>query len=98
MKLLPLSRALLSLRLLSLTAVASAPAIPNLVGYWPLDEGEGAVVDECSGNGLGGAGKVQGALSWEESGGRPALKFDGKSTAVRIPSSPTWDFGEGALT
>ncbi len=83
--------------LLMLLAIP-AFAIPGLVGYWPMDEGTGAIVDECSGASAGGEGRVLGTVAWEDTERGPGLVFDGKSTAVKIPGSPDWDFGEGELT
>ncbi len=75
-----------------------ALALDGLVGYWPMDEGAGGIVDECSGASMGGEGRVLGQVIWEEAARGPALAFDGKSTTVKIPGSPDWDFGEGTLT
>lgn len=85
---------LILLALLTIPALA----IPGLVGYWPMDEGTGTIVDECSGAGMGGEGRMLGTVVWEETERGPGMVFDGKSTAVKIPSSPDWDFGEGELT
>ncbi len=75
-----------------------ALAGPGLVGYWPMDDGAGAIVDECSGAGMGGAGQVFGQTNWVTTARGPSLAFDGTSTAVSLPSNPDWDFGEGELT
>jgi len=85
---------ILALVLLSLPACA----VNGLVGYWPMDEGTGAIVDECSGAGMGGEGHVLGQVAWESTQRGPAITFDGKTTAVKVPGNPDWDGGEGELT
>jgi uncharacterized membrane protein len=86
------------LSLLCVIACALVGAVPGLTGYWPMDDGAGNVVDECSGAAMGGEGRVQGNVTWEDTGRGPGLVFDGATTAVRIPSNPDWDTGEGELT
>ncbi|MHB9132705.1 MAG: LamG domain-containing protein [Armatimonadota bacterium] len=92
-----LLRNLTCLLLFALLALP-APAVNGLMGYWPMDEGTGAIVDECSGSAMGSEGLAIGTVNWETTARGPAIKFDGKSTAVKIPSNPNWDFGEGELT
>ena len=70
----------------------------GLAGYWIMDEGSGEIVDECSGAGMGAEGNVSGEIHWEQTGRGPSLRFDGRSTVVRIPSNPDWEAGEGELT
>ena len=73
-------------------------AINGLVGYWPMDEGTGTMLDECSGAAMGGEGHVVGQATWETTQRGAAIAFDGKTTAVKVASNPDWDTGEGELT
>jgi len=89
--------ALLVVSLLLMTSMPAAAA-DGLAGYWPMDEGEGTIVDECSGAGMGSEGRVQGEVVWQTTDRGHSIRFDGRTTAVCIPSSPDWNSGDGALT
>jgi hypothetical protein len=74
-----------------------AMAVGGLVGYWPLDEGAGAIVDECSGAGMAAEGTALGTPTWVETERGPALAFAGNGS-VRLDHTPALDVGDGALT
>jgi len=59
---------------------------PNLVGWWKLDENQGTMAEDASGN--GNDGTLKGGVQWQPSGGRidGALKFNGSSGYVLIPA------------
>jgi hypothetical protein len=56
---------------------------PNLVGWWKLDEGEGTVVLDWSGN--GNHGTIYGGAEWVEGYDGGALGFDGQDDYVELP-------------
>lgn len=60
-------------------------AEPNLVGYWPLDEGSGKETKDASGN--GNNGKLVNDPEWVAGKFGKALKFDGASNYVEVPDS-----------
>src|SRR5438552_969077 len=95
-----MSRIIAALAFGLLWPLASPAPSPEggLVGYWIMDEGSGEIVDECSGAAMGAEGKVSGEIHWEQTDRGPSLRFDGRSTVVRIPSNPDWEAGEGELT
>jgi hypothetical protein len=65
-----------------------APAEPNLVGWWKLDETGGTVVYDSAGVNDGAA---YGSPLWQPTGGKidGALKFDGVNDYVQLPIGPT---------
>jgi hypothetical protein len=85
--------------LVVLCMVMSLPALSatGLVGYWPMDEGAGTVIDECSGAGLASEAVVLGLSAWTDSARGSALAFANNGT-VRIDNSPVLDVGDGPLT
>ena len=74
----------------------------GLMGYWPLDETDGQLAHDLSGN--GNDGTVIGDPDWLATGGRQsgALRFDGTNGTidyVEIPNSPTLEnIQEGSYT
>jgi len=58
---------------------------PNLIGYWPFDEGSGKEAKDTSGN--GNNGKFVGDPKWVAGKFGKALEFDGKSSYVEVPDS-----------
>lgn len=66
-------------------AVRAAPPDAGPVGYWPLDEGEGATFADRSGH--GNHGSVTNP-QWVEGKRGKALAFDGSEIAV-VPDSPS---------
>ena len=68
-------------------ATASPPApVPNLVGYWMLDEGSGSNAADSSG--AGHDGTLNNSPPWVSGRFGQALDFDGGSGAVTIDDSP----------
>jgi hypothetical protein len=65
------------------TAVA---ALPGLIGYWTLDEGQGKTARDASGNGLDGT--LNGNPKWVAGQLGGALDFDGSDDFVDIPHDP----------
>ncbi len=83
----------------SAAPVAGSPAVSvpsHLVGYWPMDEASGAVLDDCSGGGR--EGRVLGTPEWVTADRGAAIRLAGKDSGLRIPSNPAWDAGDGELT
>jgi hypothetical protein len=62
-----------------------------VVGLWLLDEGQGGTVKDSSGNGNNGV--IEGA-EWVDGKFGSALKFDGETTRVVIPSSDSLNVPE----
>jgi len=68
----------------SFTTVANvAVSDPNLVGWWKLDEGEGALVVDWSGQGR--HGQIFGGAKWIEGLDGGALKLNGQDAYVALP-------------
>ncbi|MBN2131799.1 MAG: hypothetical protein JW741_20025 [Sedimentisphaerales bacterium] len=67
--------------LLAATTVVEA-AQPNLVGWWKLDEGTGAVARDSSGN--GNTGTIFGLAQWGPGQRDGALMFDGSHNYVLV--------------
>lgn len=59
-------------------------AEPGLIGHWRLDEAEGTVVHDRSGN--NNEGEIH-AATWTQGSSGTALKFDGTKSWVRVPNS-----------
>ncbi|MFC1718237.1 LamG domain-containing protein [Candidatus Poribacteria bacterium] len=72
---------------LSIVYVASS----DVVGLWLFDEGQGGTVKDSSGNGNDGV--IEGA-EWVDGKFGSALKFDGETTRVVIPSSDSLNVPE----
>ena len=73
-----------------------APAALGLIGHWRFDEGMGTLARDSSGKGHTAA--ISGAV-WTEGKWGGALRFDGKSSSVELPSSPVLDkLQEGSYT
>ena len=68
--------------LAGLLAVGTSVASAGLVGYWPLDEGQGTVTGDASGNGHNGT--VGGTPQWVTGpdGFRGAMQFGDTTTGV----------------
>jgi hypothetical protein len=71
----------------SITSAVSA----DVVGLWLLDEGQGDIVKDSSGNGNDGV--IEGA-QWANGKFGSALMFDGETTRVVIPSSDSLNVPE----
>ena len=78
------------------TTVADADITDGLVGYWPLDEGEGTTTADLSGN--ENHGTFIGNPAWDSGKLDAALNFDGTDDAVDCGNSPILDFGTGDWT
>lgn len=76
-------------------------AADGLVGYWPLDEGAGNVLDELSGHSSAAVVR-DGELLWARDGESAGLRFEkDRQQEISLPSSSAWDYAqgqEGALT
>lgn len=57
------------------TDIPNFPSDENLVGYWPFDEGSGAVATDSSGNGNNGT--ISGSPSWVQGVSGTGLDFAG---------------------
>jgi hypothetical protein len=55
----------------------------GLVGWWKLDEGEGSIVRDSSGNGNNGI--AIGSPTWTTGPAGVALSFNGTTDYIRIP-------------
>ena len=64
-------------------AADAAPKPEGLVGYWKLNEGSGAMVQDSSGNEA--QGEIVGTVKWDSGQSGPVLNFDGETTMVKIP-------------
>ena len=60
---------------------------PDLVAYWPLDEGKGATTTDASGK---LTGRLEGA-TWTAGKFGSALRFDGVNAFMEMPSTPDLD-------
>src|SRR5689334_24697124 len=60
-------------------------------GYWPLDEGSGAVTADASPN--GNAGTLLGGAAWStgQNGAGTGLRLDGVDDRVSVPDSASLD-------
>ncbi|MCH8218117.1 MAG: hypothetical protein IH892_15270 [Planctomycetes bacterium] len=79
----PIDLACLVLVLTVAAGVAHADLLEGLVGYWPLDEGEGDTIADASGGGHNGTFN-SGSPEWVEGQHGNALSFDGNNK-VEIP-------------
>jgi hypothetical protein len=78
---------LVLLSFLILAPAWSATANPEgLVAYWPLDEGQGTIVKDRSGNGNDGV--IEGGALWTTGTLYRALAFNGGNALVRCPHIP----------
>jgi hypothetical protein len=64
---------------------------PGLIGYWKLDEGEGPLARDSSGNGL----DAEADERWVRADGGTCLATQGRPAALTIPDSPALHFGTG---
>ncbi|MBN1482796.1 T9SS C-terminal target domain-containing protein, partial [candidate division KSB1 bacterium] len=64
----------------------------GLVGHWKFDEGSGAVAMDASG--MGNDGTIVGASWINGKVGSGALSFDGASTVVNVPHSPSLEISD----
>ena len=64
-------------------AEGAGPA-DGLVGYWSMDEGDGATASDSSG--LGNTGGVYGGATWTTGKVGGALSFDGSSGTMNVPN------------
>jgi Tc toxin complex TcA C-terminal TcB-binding domain/Concanavalin A-like lectin/glucanases superfamily/Neuraminidase-like domain/Salmonella virulence plasmid 28.1kDa A protein len=53
---------------------APAAGTAGLLGYWPIDEGSGTQIHDCSGNATLHNGTLQGSYAWQQIGHLPARK------------------------
>src|SRR5262249_17086384 len=65
---------------------AAGPSTNGLAGWWKLDETEGTVASDSSGNGH--AGKLLNGPVWTTGPVRGALSFDGTNDQVTCTESP----------
>ena len=68
----------------NVTVYVNNTSIADLVAYWPLNEGSGTIVYDCSGN--GNTGTISGA-TWCEGVNGSALSFDGVDDYVDCGNS-----------
>ncbi|MDD2706991.1 MAG: hypothetical protein PHV34_03200 [Verrucomicrobiae bacterium] len=73
----------------SLLCCFRAQGDEDLAAYWPLDEGEGSVARDQSGNGHDG--QIRGEIKWVEGREGKALSFDGRSTFIDCGNPPSLD-------
>ena len=75
-------------------AIATAPAVPGLVGYWQFNEGVGTTTADASG--AGDTGTLSGEVTWIPGRiGPAALNFHGagvQDAHVAIPNEPQLQF------
>ena len=71
--------------------LVAAPAVADLVAYYPLDEGSGTIATDASGNGHDGA--VKGGPAWIAGKSGKALEFTGASGGH--VDLGTWDPSDG---
>lgn len=76
-------------------ALSRPPSNLGLVGYWPMDDGGGAVAGDMSGNGNNGT--ITGG-TWTNGKRGGALSFDGSSSKVIIPNSSSLNISGSAIT
>ena len=69
-------------------------AVEPLVGYWPFNEGSGTVLHDTAN---GDNGTIFNG-TWGSGISGPDLTFNGSSTYVAIPSSPSLDFETNAFS
>ncbi|MCU0913100.1 MAG: LamG domain-containing protein [Planctomycetes bacterium] len=70
---------------------------PNLIGWWPLDEGSGTIAMDASGK--GNDAKLQGDPQWVQDGRLgAAVKFNGTSDYLAVPDSDSLDIKGDRLT
>ncbi|HOI97227.1 MAG TPA: LamG domain-containing protein [Candidatus Pacearchaeota archaeon] len=70
----------------------------GLVGNWDMDEGNGSVLNDNSGNNNHGtltSTRINGP-QWTQGKNGTALQFDGKDDYVRVADSDSLTFGDGA--
>ncbi|MDD5430614.1 MAG: prepilin-type N-terminal cleavage/methylation domain-containing protein [Candidatus Pacebacteria bacterium] len=77
------------------TAVEEYKRDPNLIGYWPLDEGTGTTVYDVSG--IGNDLTFASVPVWTTGKIRGALDFDGANDSVN-KTSPTVDLSTNKIT
>ena len=73
--------------------------LAGLIGWWKLDESNGTVVADSSGN--GNNGKIIGDAKWQPSGGKTggAISLDGDGDYIEIANESNFDFaGEVTLS
>jgi len=72
-------------------------AIPDLVGWWKLDEGSGTIAADSSGNGMDGT--LVSDPVWRQDGvHNGCLFFDGAQSHVRVPNQDSLNPGDGSFT
>jgi len=78
---------LFSFLLLTGLLIGSSHAIDakNIIGIWRLDEGQGEVTKDSSGNGLDGT--LMNGPEWVDGKSGKGLKFDGEDDTVEIPNN-----------
>ena len=75
----------------------ASKALSEIVGLWLLDEGEGEVAVDSSGN--GNDGKLTGTIRWSDDGKvGGCIEGDGSIGWVEIPSSESLTRGAGPFT
>jgi hypothetical protein len=68
-------------------AIRSADAQTGLVGYWKFEEGTGTTASDSSGN--GNTGTLNNGPLWVDGKYGRALSFDGATSYVSVPASPS---------
>jgi hypothetical protein len=80
---------------LLIVCFAGAGIVPeSMVAAWLLDEGEGNVIEDFSGNGH--QGNIAGAINWTDGKFGEALEFTGGS--ITIPDHESLNFGDESFT
>jgi len=74
------------------TLIKEAPLADGLVGYWPLNEGTGNLVNDLSGNGSNGV--LTGDTTWQAPDVGPAVHFEGNADYINLSgaASPLADW------
>jgi hypothetical protein len=66
--------------------------LPGLAAHWPLNEAQGKLANDASGNGV--PGHIQGG-QWVQGVQGPALRLDGKGDFVDLGAEPRLNFPKG---
>ena len=72
------------------------PLANGLVGYWPMNEGAGNVVQDLSGNNT--TGTLVKSTTWSPGKFGPCLSFNGSTDFVNLLEPPVLDVSFGQLT
>ena len=77
--------------------IFTTEALPGIVAHWPLDEGEGSVIEDALGNNSGSLFNHDETI-WGTLGSNPHLQFDGVDDYAVVPHSELLDFGSESFS